>query len=114
MTACALPSGQCVTAYDLDGTTLSYCGDAGHDPGWASSALDSNQQKPKNRYATVADFLATLREAIVGDASTDGADDGGTMGYATTIYVDVRMEKDKILTKKWTRSMSWTTSPTSS
>ncbi|MBK8011076.1 MAG: hypothetical protein IPK13_06975 [Deltaproteobacteria bacterium] len=35
---CALPSGTCMAATDLNGAPLSFCGEFGHDPDWLNAA----------------------------------------------------------------------------
>ena len=40
MSGCALDIDQCITAYDLDNTPLTYCGGEGLDPDWATNPPD--------------------------------------------------------------------------
>ncbi|MEM9487587.1 MAG: hypothetical protein AAGC55_00515, partial [Myxococcota bacterium] len=75
LTECALNDDQCITAYDLDGSPLHYCGSEGLDPGWANGLPDP----------TRSDEVA---ECVLNRADEDGH---------TVVHTPVKLESFKLV-----------------
>ncbi|MCB9653747.1 MAG: hypothetical protein H6729_06415 [Deltaproteobacteria bacterium] len=67
---CALPSGTCMSATDLDGAPLSFCGEFGHDPDWLNAAPTLSKSAAVGQ--CLIEYPPTGFTAIMAPVLTDG------------------------------------------